>query len=165
MTHSITKRFLVAGTLLMTISTPTMAKQPPVVVKKSKPKSVVVIKPSHKPVYKAPVHRSYHRHKLPKSTTFVLIAGVSYAVINNAYYKRSNDTYIYVEQPPVSAPVQTTTSSSATVDTSNHGKIVDILPTNVTTVTVDGATYYVQGSDWYAPIAGTNQFVIIEPQF
>ncbi|MGL6260036.1 DUF6515 family protein [Vibrio sp. WXL103] len=164
MTHSITKRFIVAGVLLMTVSTPILAKQPPVVKQKPKAKSVIVIKPSHKPVKKVPVHRSYHRKSLPKTATFVVIAGISYAVINNAYYKRSNDTYVYVEQPPVSAPAQATTSSMS-VNTSNHGKIVDVLPANVTTVTVEGATFYVLGSDWYAPIAGTNQFVIVEPQF
>ncbi|MDN2482657.1 hypothetical protein ACPV5L_15505 [Vibrio astriarenae] len=168
MTHSITKRFVVAGTLLMLVSTPILAKQPPVATKKPKGKSVVVIKPSHRPVKKAPVHRSYHYKKVPAGATFVLIAGISYAVINNAYYKRSSDTYVYVEQPPVSASTTQTTTVTNTapaIDTSNHGKIVDVLPSNVTTVTVDGATFYVQGSDWYAPIAGTNQFVIIEPQF
>ncbi|MDR9830490.1 DUF6515 family protein [Vibrio sp. FNV 38] len=168
MTHSMTKRFVVAGTLLLTISAPIMAKQPPVTKKKSKPKSVVVIKPSHRPVHKAPTHRSYHRNHLPKGAAFVLIAGVSYAVINNAYYQRSNDTYVYVEQPPVSSPTTQTTTAQTTatpVVSTNHGKIVDVLPSNVTTVTVDGATFYVQGSDWYAPIASTNQFVIIEPQF
>ncbi|GAL29601.1 hypothetical protein JCM19239_2718 [Vibrio variabilis] len=45
-----------------------------------------------------------------------------------------------------------------------QGKVVQLVPENATTVTVDGATFYVDGGDWYAPIAGTSQFVIVEPQ-
>ncbi len=129
-------------------------------------KAVVVTKPSHKPVSRAPTHRSYHYKSLPKNAAFAVIAGISYAVIDNAYYKRSSDTYVYVEQPPVTVVEQTTViEAPATSSTSSYGSIVDFLPDQVTTVTVNGATFYVDGSDWYAPISGTNQFVTIEPQF
>ncbi|PMH45029.1 hypothetical protein BCU68_11350 [Vibrio sp. 10N.286.49.B3] len=142
----------------------------PVVIKpghKPPSKPVVIVKPSHKPVVKPivvvkpPVRRSYRRVDLPTAAAFVMIAGISYAVINNAYYKHTNDNYVYVEQPPIAAPaVQNTVINNY----SNAGQLVNTIPANATTVTIEGATFYVDGNDWYAPIAGTNQFVIVEPQ-
>ncbi|WP_234497696.1 hypothetical protein [Vibrio maritimus] len=154
----------IIGTLLAALVAPAAAKPIPVPPSKVKP---VVVKSAFKPVQKAPVHRSFHYRKLPKGATFVLIAGISYAVIDNAYYKRSNDTYIYVEQPPVSTQPQIqagVSSESQSTVTGMQGKVVQLVPENATTVTVDGATFYVDGGDWYAPIAGTSQFVIVEPQ-
>ncbi len=68
-----------------------------VVVKPSarhKPKNVVVIKKRQ-----PPRHRHYRRNSLPRLATFAVIAGVSYAIIDNHYYKRQGDQYIYVESP------------------------------------------------------------------
>ncbi|WP_419175026.1 hypothetical protein [Desulfosediminicola sp.] len=68
-------------------------------------------KPAHLPRYharnyrKAPPRyyhhpRSYHRNHLPSVAAFAMIAGVSYAIIDNMYYRQQGDTYIYMEQPP-----------------------------------------------------------------
>jgi len=124
----------------------------------------VVVKPDHRPVHKAPKHRSYHHKHLPASASFIVISGISYAIVDNAYYKRNGDQYIYIEQPPVT--VQTTTDQAPAAQTTEtiSGSIVDLLPANTTIVTVNGVTFYVDGRDWYAPIAGTPRFVIVEPQ-
>lgn len=133
-----------------------------------KPDHVVVVKPNnrpnhghssnhnHRPNHKAPSHRSYRSNALPATAAFAIFAGVTYAIIDNAYYKQSGDQYIYVEQAPVSSSQQVTSSQT--------GQVVNGLPSGVSTVTVNGTKYYVLGNDWYAPIAGTNKFVIVAPQ-
>ncbi|MGR5063019.1 hypothetical protein [Photobacterium sp. DNB22_13_2] len=66
-----------------------------VVVVKKKPKKhkkVVV-------VHKYPKHRHYHRSRLPEIATFAVIAGATYAIIDNHYYKRRGDGYEYVTKP------------------------------------------------------------------
>ncbi|CAH1520659.1 conserved exported hypothetical protein [Vibrio owensii] len=157
-------RYGVLSIALVGMVSPTFAK-PPAPKPPKHGKKVVVVKPVYRPVYKAPVHRVYHYNKIPRTATYLVIAGITYAVVDNVYYKRSGDQYIYVEQPPVS--VQSEVNTASTTVAANKGmagKVVDVLPNEATTVTVNGATFYVQGSDWYAPIAGTNQFVIVEPQ-
>lgn len=133
-------------------------------------KKVVVVKPIYRPIKKVPKHRYYYSYKMPKHTSYIILAGISYAVIDNVYYKRSGDQYIYVENPPVtSSSTRITTSTTTTTSSSSHssakvGSLVNKLPSNTTTVTIDDATFYVKDRDWYAPIAGSNQFVIVEPQ-
>jgi len=131
-------------------------------------RKVVVVKPGHKPMHNPGHAPRYHRHSLPMDATFALIAGVTYAIIDNAYYQKSGESYEYVEQPPVTA--ETTTVETTTVKTTTKqaavspGTVLDGIPGNTTVVTVNGATYYVDGAVWYAPISGTNQFVIVAPQ-
>ncbi|MBY5946214.1 hypothetical protein KUW02_13245 [Photobacterium rosenbergii] len=67
---------------------------------------VVVVKPKpkrHKKkvvvVHKYPKHRHYHRSRLPEIATFAVIAGATYAIIDNHYYKRRGDNYEYVAKP------------------------------------------------------------------
>jgi len=43
-------------------------------------------------------HHSYHKSRLPEIATFAVIAGVSYAIINNTFYKKSGDEYRSVEK-------------------------------------------------------------------
>jgi hypothetical protein len=124
-----------------------------------KPVTVIhkpVHKPHHRPVVivHKPSHRSYHRNNLPRTATFIMVAGISYALINNAYYKNNNDTYEYVE-PPIAATLQ---------NSANQGTVVNTIPQDAQTVVVNGTTYYVDNSDWYAPIAASNLFVIVAPQ-
>ncbi len=150
--------------VLVSMVTPVIAKQPPGYGhnqghKPQHPNNVVVVKPSHnhKPSHKAPPHHSYRRSALPATAAFAILAGVTYAIIDNAYYKQSGDQYVYVEQPPVYAVSQVSSSRQS-------GQVVDVLPSGVSTVTVDGATYFVRGNNWYAPIAGTGKFVVVAPQ-
>ncbi len=150
--------------VMISMVAPSFAKQAPGQAhghehKPQQPKPVVVVKPNHRPSHKAPSHRSYHHSGLPSTAAFLAIAGITYAIIDNAYYKQSGDQYIYVEQPLVTASQQVSTTSSGL-----SGQVVNTLPIGVVTVTVDGATYYVRGDNWYAPIAGTNKFVIVAPQ-
>ncbi|WP_136796246.1 hypothetical protein [Desulfosediminicola ganghwensis] len=67
--------------------------------------------PAHLPSYqarnypKAPFRyyhhpRSYQRNHLPSVAAFAMTAAVSYAIIDNRYYRQQGDTYIYLEQPP-----------------------------------------------------------------
>ncbi len=157
--------------VLVSMVTPVLAKQPPSHGhsqghKPQHPNNVIVVKPSHpshnhrpsynhRPSHKAPPHRSYRRSALPATAAFAIFAGVTYAIIDNAYYKQSGDQYIYVEQPPAASTQQ---------NSSQSGQVVDVLPRGVSTVTVDGTKYYVLGNDWYAPIAGTSKFVVVAPQ-
>lgn len=124
----------------------------------------VVVKPSHRPVRHAPKIRSYHHKHLPATASFVVISGFSYAIVNNAYYKRNGDQYIYIDQPPVTVQTATDEAPAAQSTETISGSIVDLQPADTTTVTVNGVTFYVDGEDWYAPIAGTPRFVIVEPQ-
>lgn len=128
-----------------------------------KQKPSYIYRPTKKPVVivHKPSRRSYTHVNLPRATTFVIIAGISYAVIDNAYYKRHNNTYIYVESPPV---VTTATQDTGYDDTNNFGHLVSELPHYAKKVSVDGATFYVTDTDWYAPISGGSQFVIVAPQ-
>ncbi|AJR06111.1 hypothetical protein H744_1c1086 [Photobacterium gaetbulicola Gung47] len=64
-----------------------------VVVKPRPPKKKVVV------VHKPPRHRYYHRSRLPEIATFAVIAGATYAIIDNHYYKRRGDNYEYVDKP------------------------------------------------------------------
>ncbi|SHH77526.1 DUF6515 family protein [Ferrimonas marina] len=133
------------------------------------PHKVVVVKPKYKPVKRVPKVKIYYRHTLPRAASTVVIAGATYAVLDNLYYRRQGDSYVYVEQPPVATiePVTTetaTASSGPAVSGLNPGSLVDLLPEGTTVVTVDGASFYVDGSTWYAPIAGSNQFVVVAPQ-
>ncbi|WP_372378409.1 DUF6515 family protein [Vibrio natriegens] len=148
--------------VLMSMVVPSFAKQAPGLGHghdHQAPSKVVVVKPDHRPSHKAPSHRSYHHSGLPSTAAILAIAGITYAIIDNAYYKQSGDQYIYVEQPPVSSSQQVNSVSS-----SLSGQVVNTLPSGVVRVTVDGATYYVRGNDWYAPIAGTSKFVVVAPQ-
>ncbi|WP_330961186.1 hypothetical protein [Photobacterium sp. 53610] len=44
--------------------------------------------------------REYHRSNLPELVTFAVISGITYAVIDNAFYKQSGDKYVYTSQRP-----------------------------------------------------------------
>ncbi|KPA53188.1 MULTISPECIES: hypothetical protein [Photobacterium] len=41
----------------------------------------------------------YEKHHLPEIATFAVIAGATYAIINNTYYKKDGERYVYSEKP------------------------------------------------------------------
>lgn len=43
--------------------------------------------------------KQYHQSRLPEIATFAVIAGVTYAIVNNTFYKKSGDEYRAVERP------------------------------------------------------------------
>ncbi|MDX1304364.1 hypothetical protein [Photobacterium sp.] len=49
-------------------------------------------------VVNQPQHH-YHRSRLPEIATFAVIAGASYAIVENVFYKKSGDNYVYAERP------------------------------------------------------------------
>ncbi|UTV29713.1 hypothetical protein [Photobacterium atrarenae] len=51
-------------------------------------RDVVVVKEKH-----------YHQSRLPEIATFAVIAGVTYAIVNNTFYKKSGNEYRAVERP------------------------------------------------------------------
>ncbi len=104
-------------------------------------------------------HRSeYGLNGLPAAASFLVLSGITYALIDGLYYQKQNDRYVYVQNPPTSTTVTTTTTSS------NIGQVVDALPSGSKTVTVNGVLYYVSGNTWYAPIASSSKFVTVAPQ-
>lgn len=126
---------------------------------------VVVVKPIYRPIYKAPMNRRYYYNKMPRRASYIVLAGISYAIIDNIYYKRSGNQYVYVEQPPVTTVTKEVTTVTTTQSPAPKiGTIVDLLPDDTVPVSVSGSTFYVKQSEWYAPIAGTNRFVVVEPQ-
>ncbi|MDO6705851.1 hypothetical protein [Photobacterium sp. 1_MG-2023] len=44
--------------------------------------------------------REYHRSNLPDLVTFAVISGMTYAIIDNAFYKQSGERYIYTPHRP-----------------------------------------------------------------
>ncbi len=136
--------------LLITVATPSMARPP-----HEHPYPPM---DQHRP---GPMH-SYDRGSLPDAASFLVISGITYALIDGLFYQRSSnsDKYIYVENPPVSTQQTTTVIHTSGVT----GSVVDVLPGGVKTVSVNGVVYYVKGSHWYAPIAGSSRFVIVDPQ-
>lgn len=142
--------------VLAALVTPSLASAKPLVVKKGHHNKVVVVKPINKPIKKAPLKRHYYVNHLPKTARFIVLAGISYAIIDNLYYQHSGDKYIYIDNPPVSI--------RSDLASNKIGKIVERLPAQTTAVSVNGSTFYVKGSLWYAPISGTHRFVIVEPQ-
>lgn len=61
---------------------------------------VIVVKEGYRHRGPAPRHRYYQRDNLAKIATFAVLAGVTYAIVDNVYYKQRGDRYEYVAQPP-----------------------------------------------------------------
>ncbi|QIZ75818.1 hypothetical protein [Ferrimonas lipolytica] len=134
---------------------------------------VIVVKPGKH--YKTPKHRSYYRRDIRDIATFAVFAGISYAVIDNVFYRQQGDQYVYVSQPPVGSytvtTTQTTTTPTAAVSATaapaasyggyTIGSIVSALPAGHKAVSVDGVSYRQYQGVWFAPIAGSSQFVVV----
>ena len=123
--------------------------------------------PAYRPPIYRPPHRPirphYRRWDLPEIATFSVVAGVTYAIVDNLFYKKQGDQYIYVEQPPVNI-INTTVTTSPNSGYPGLGTVIHGLPLGATSVVVNGVSYYVAGGVWYAPMAGTNQFIVVSPQ-
>lgn len=128
--------------LLLIVATPSMARPP------HEP-------PGHSMGHRQPSMRVYDGASLPSAASLLLISGITYAVIDGLYYQRHNDKYVYVENPPV---------AQQTIVSSHTGTVINALPSGSKTVTVNGVLYYVHAGTWYAPIASSHRFVIVEPQ-
>ncbi|MFI3246578.1 MAG: hypothetical protein R3Y10_08865 [Ferrimonas sp.] len=165
-------RTLTATVLVCAIAVPAVAdtsqrykvdgnKKPTVVVKPTYPqkKPVVVVKPNYQ--HKAPIRQFYTARDLRGIATFAAFAGITYAVIDNVFYQQQGDTYTYVANPPqgnytVLAETRPTPSAAYVV-----GSVVHLVPNGSTLVTVNGVNYHHYNNNWFAPIAGSSQFVVV----
>lgn len=41
----------------------------------------------------------HHRSKMPKHTKYIVVAGITYGVINNVYYRKNGNRYIRTNKP------------------------------------------------------------------
>ncbi len=147
MFKSLLLRYGTIAVLLLTVATPSMARP------HNEP-------PGHSMKHRQPpIHHVYERASLPSAASLLLISGITYAVIDGLYYQRHNDKYVYVENPPVATQQKTVVSNSGMT-----GTVINALPAGSKAVTVNGVLYYVYGSTWYAPIASSHSFVVVEPQ-
>ena len=119
----------------------------------------------------APARSHYAFHHLPHTASFVVLAGVRYAVIDNYYYRRTGNHYVYVANPPTqvvtpAAPatppqvVATATPETAAGDLP-LGQVVDRLPAGATAVTIEGSTYQVASGQWFLPLADMQHYVVV----
>ncbi len=129
--------------------------------------------------YRYPPYRGhyyfYHRD-LVDIATFAIFAGVTYAIINDVYYQKSGDRYVYVQSPPAgnytiidsnavaltSSKTSTQTTNSAQDSPYTKGQIVDSLPSNKKTVVVNGQTYFQYQNTWFLPLRDERKYVVVE---
>ncbi len=131
--------------------------------------------------YRYPPYRGhyyfYHRD-LVNIATFAVFAGITYAIINDAYYKKSGDRYVYVENPPAgnytiidsndlaltsSGTASSASSTAASASPYTKGQIIDTLPSTKKTVVVNGQTYFQYQNTWFLPLRDQRKYVVVEP--
>ncbi len=156
---------------------PSYHRPPPVVVRPPHHHSTYI---SVSAGYRYPPYRGhyyfYHRD-LVNIATFAVFAGITYAIVNDAYYQKSGDRYVYVQNPPAgnytiinSNDLALTTSGSSGSTNSNvasspytKGEIVDTLPSTKKTVVVNGQTYFQYQNTWFLPLRDQRKYVVVEP--
>ncbi len=149
----------------------------------------VVVRPPHHHTtyinvhsgYRYPPYRGhyyYYHRDLVDIATFAIFAGITYAIVNDAYYQKSGDRYVYVQSPPAgnytiidsddvvltSSSSINNSSSSDAVSISNYkkGDIVDSLPSDKKTVVVNGQTYFQYQNAWFLPLRDERKYVVVE---
>ncbi|SDK02378.1 hypothetical protein SAMN04488540_11781 [Ferrimonas sediminum] len=129
--------------------------------KAHKGKNVIVVKPGyhHKPYRN---HYSYHRHELARVATFAVFAGVTYAIVENAYYRQQGDSYVYVAQPPAGSYQVVSAEPEPVPATPAYalGQVIQRLPAGSQVVTVDGVSYREHNGVWFAPLQGGKRYVV-----
>ncbi len=128
------------------------------------PGGVIVVKPGH--VHRPPPHRLHYSAKgLRDIATFALFAGVAYAVVDNVFYRKQGDQYVYDANPPAGS--YTVMNTPATSGSYHIGSVVssNALPMAARTVTVNGIVYREYEGTWFAPMAGSNQFIVVTSPF
>ncbi|WP_051252472.1 hypothetical protein [Ferrimonas kyonanensis] len=129
--------------------------------KAHKGKNVIIVKPGyhHKPYRN---HYSYHRHELARIATFAVFAGVTYAIVDNAYYRQQGDSYVYVAQPPAGSYQVLSGEPQPVLAAPEYalGQRVQRLPADSRAVTVDGVSYREHEGVWFAPLQGGSGYVV-----
>ncbi|WP_417356720.1 hypothetical protein [Gallaecimonas pentaromativorans] len=142
------------------------------------PGRVIVVKPGYHH-YGPPPARHYYHHgnALAGIATFAVFAGITYAIVNNAYYRQQGDRYVYVDTPPagsyrvVNQPGTTTTVTTTTTTSVARGEglspgtVVDEIVGPTKKVAYEGRLYYIADGIWYLPVDGGSQFVVVQPRY
>ncbi|WP_028108185.1 hypothetical protein [Ferrimonas futtsuensis] len=120
---------------------------------------VIVVKPGahHKPHHN---HYAYHHKELTRIATFAVYSGVTYAIVDDAYYRKHGDHYLYVESPPAGhySVIQAGDAGSGYT----LGQRLGQLPSGSHSVVVDGISYHNLGEHWFVPLAGGQSYVVVE---
>ncbi len=127
------------------------------------PGGVIVVKPGQ--VHRRPARLHYSAKGLRGLATFALLAGVTYAVVDNVFYRKQGDQYVYDANPPAGS--YTIMNTPDTSSSYHIGSVVaaGALPMGARTVTVNGIVYREYEGSWFAPMAGANQFIVVTPPF
>lgn len=115
-------------------------------------------------------HYYYYHSDLVDIATFAIFAGITYAIIQNAYYKKDGDRYVYVQSPPEgnytvidSSDVVLSSNSNAVANSPyKKGDVVDTLPSTKKTVVVNGQTYFQYQNTWFLPLRNERKYVVVE---
>ncbi len=123
----------------------------------SRPK-VIEVKSNYS--HKKPSKTTYKNSDLKKSAVFAVFSGVTYAVMDNIFYRWDGEKYTYVPKPPKGHYVVIATRPGK--KGYRIGEVISDLPNKYQNVTVNGKQYYHRKDDWFAPRAGTRRFVVVK---
>ncbi|EKE76699.1 hypothetical protein [Gallaecimonas xiamenensis] len=130
---------------------------------------VIVVKPGYHHYGPAPRHRYYHRDALAGIATFAILAGVTYAIVDNAYYRQNGSGYTYVDRPPAGSYQVVDNGYSGYNGYSggdlSPGTVVDAIVGPTKKIAYEGRLYYVANGIWYLPVDGGSQYVVVRPRY
>lgn len=127
------------------------------------PPGVIVIDRPYRHPLPPRYHHFYHRHHLPDGVKLAILAGVTYAIIDDLYYfRQQGNGYAFVAQPP-RGEYQLVEEKTDNEDLA-PGTLVTALPAKVKKVIYNHQVYLVAGNTWFLPVKGTStgQYVVVE---
>ncbi len=105
----------------------------------------------------------YKQSDLKSSAVYAVLSGVTYAVIDNIFYRQNGDNYTYVPKPPQgNYTVVTRPTASPSKKGYRIGEVISALPKKHQSVVVGGKQYYRSNNDWFAARKGTKRFVVVK---
>ncbi|TKB49995.1 hypothetical protein FCL40_07550 [Ferrimonas sediminicola] len=103
----------------------------------------------------------YHHTDLWDVAAFALIGGITYAIIDNQYYRRDGD-YYRLTPAPRAGSYRVLPPAGSSLGGFSPGQRVGQVPQPNRLVKIDGVRYWVHQHYWFAPLA-QDGFVVIEP--
>ncbi|MFM2480539.1 DUF6515 family protein [Celerinatantimonas sp. YJH-8] len=113
---------------------------------------------------------------LPEAATFAIISGITYAVINGAYYRHEGERYIWVSnQPPAqnttiivndpNRPQVTESDDEPNGSSGDYtlGSIVEELPDSAKEVSINDRQYFVSHHHWFIALEDQGYVVVKSP--
>ncbi|WP_115718730.1 hypothetical protein [Gallaecimonas mangrovi] len=132
------------------------------------PGSVIVVHHGYHHPGPPPV-RYYHGNALADLATFAIFAGVTYAIVDNTYYRQQGNKYVYVQNPPAGSYTVVNNPTTTTVVKGSGGltpgTVVDEIVGQTKKVAYQGRLYYIANGVWYLPVDGGSQFVVVQPRY